>query len=145
VWRELVETFWPEHEFRPGASEASLAEAELSLGHPLPADLRTLLAESDGVDWSEVQLNLIWPLEQIVKTNLEFRSPQFDLRETSMPFEPLVFFADAGDGDQFAFARVSPPRDRDVFAWNHMDDSRSWVAPDLRTVIEWFADGRVKT
>ncbi len=143
MWRELVERFWPDHQFQPGAGEAALAEAERSLGHPLPADLRVLLAESDGVDWSEYQLSLIWPLDRIVKTNLEFRSPSFVLRGTSMPFEPLIFFADAGNGDQFAFARVSPPRDQDVFAWNHEDDSRSWVAPDLSTFIEWLSDGRV--
>jgi hypothetical protein len=141
----LVEQFWPDHEFRTGADEAVLAGAEMSLGHPLPADLRALLAESDGVTWSEYGLSLIWPVDRIVATNLEFRSEAFALRDTCMPFEPLVFFSDAGNGDQFAFARVSWPRDRDVFAWNHEDDSRKWVAPDLQHFLEWFSDGRIRT
>jgi len=32
----------------------------------------------------------------------------------------------------------------DVFVWNHEDDSRTWVAPDLRRYLEWWADGRIK-
>jgi hypothetical protein len=25
----------------------------------------------------------------------------------------------------------------DIFVWNHEDDSRSWLVPNLRTYFEW--------
>ncbi|MDD9943430.1 MAG: SMI1/KNR4 family protein [Myxococcales bacterium] len=63
-----------------------------------------------------------------------------------MPFDHLVFFADAGNGDQFALAvRGGQIRSPDVFVWNHEDDSRSWAAPDVRTYVEWWMTGRITT
>ena len=68
----------------------------------MPDELKALLSESNGVH-GEYELGLIWPIERIVKDNLEFRqTPVF--RDLYMPFDPLLFFADAGNGDQFAFA-----------------------------------------
>jgi len=64
-------------------------------------------------------------VERIAADNVGFRS-NADFRELYMPFDPLLFFADAGNGDQFAFPRT-PPRD-EVFVWDHEDDSRRWVA-----------------
>jgi SMI1-KNR4 cell-wall len=145
MWREWVERFYPVHGFRPGASEAMLAEAERRLGHHLPTDLRNLLAESDGVRFTEYDLHLIWKVDRIVVDNLGFRSVDHPLNEHCMPFDPLIFFADAGNGDLFGFPRVGSPRDRCVFAWDHEDDSRKWVAPDLLRFLEWSSDGRVKT
>jgi hypothetical protein len=66
-------------------------------------------------------------------------SPEF--AAIYMPFDPLLFFADAGNGDQFGFV----PRDsrRDAFVWNHEDDSRTWAAPDLSKYLEWWLGGRL--
>lgn len=142
VWRELVAQLYPVHEFRPGATEVALSAAEGQLRVQLPSDLRGVLAESDGVG-GEYGLGLVWPLSRIVEDNLRFRSdPGF--RELYMPFEPLLFFGDAGNGDQFAFRLVGPVRGDDVYGWNHEDDSRTWVAPDLRRYLEWWADGRIR-
>lgn len=30
-------------------------------------------------------------------------------------------------------------RSSDIFVWNHENDSRNWVAPDVRQFIEWWA------
>lgn len=49
----------------------------------------------------EYELRLIWSTEEIVQRNLHMRTSAA-LRESYMPFENLLFFADAGNGDQFA-------------------------------------------
>jgi len=141
MWRELVERWYPVHEFRPGATSEALTAAEQRIGHQLPGDLRELLAETDGVRGS-YGLGLIWPIERIVDENLMLRSEP-DFRDLSMPFEPLLFFGDAGNGDLFAFRLVSVLWDRDVYAWNHENDSRVWVASSLAQYLEWWSDGRI--
>ena len=144
MWRELIAKFYPDHEFRPGASEEQLTVAEARLGVALPAVIRDLLRDTNGA-FGEYSLGLVWPLERIVKDNLEFRSFP-DFRDLYMPFDPLLFFGDAGNGDQFAFVILDGVVQRpDVFVWNHEDDSRTWVAPDLERYFEWWADGRIKT
>jgi hypothetical protein len=80
-------------------------------------------------------------LERIVSDNLRFRAYP-DFRELDMPFDHLLFFADAGNGDQFAHAICAGTvRRPDVFVWNHEDDSRSWVAPDIYTYLKWWLSG----
>ena len=59
-----------------------------------------------------------------------------------MPFGPLLFFADAGNGDLFAL--LSRIDRSDVFAWNHEDDSRTWVAPSLAKYLKWLLTGQIK-
>lgn len=143
MWRELVQRFYPEHLFQAGTGEAAVSQAERRLGHPLPTDLRDLLGESNGV-FGAYGLGLVWPISRIVEDNLAFRT-NADFRELYMPFDSLLFFGDAGNGDQFAFRLVSVLWDKDIYAWNHEDDSRTWVAPDLAQYLEWWADGRIKT
>lgn len=145
TWRELVTLRYPARSFAAGASPESLARAESALGVQLPDDLRALLSETDGIEGEYgFGLGLIWTAARIASENLAFRA-QPDFRALYMPFEPLLFFGDAGNGDQFAFTILEGViRRPDVFAWNHEDDSRTWVAPDLRRYLEWWADGRIK-
>ncbi|MFE4588193.1 SMI1/KNR4 family protein [Streptomyces laurentii] len=59
-----------------------------------------------------------------------------------MPFDSLLFFADAGNGDLFALLpRIDRP---DVFVWNDEDDSRTWAAPSLATYLEWRSTGQIE-
>ena len=54
------------------------------------------------------------------------------------------FFGDAGNGDQFAYPIQNGKIQRnDIFVWNHEDDSRTWVAPDLKYYIEWWLTGKL--
>ena len=105
-------------------------------------ELRSLLLESNGVT-GEFGLGLIWPIERLEADNLEYRSnPEF--RELYMPFDPLLFFADAGNGDQFAFSILAGEvRRPDVFAWCHESDGRSWVAPTLEQYLERWLAGKI--
>lgn len=108
-----------------------------------PAELVDVLRESDGIQ-GEYGLGLLWPLAQVVTENLKFRT-QVDFRTLYMPFDHLLFFADAGNGDQFAFTILEGQiRRSDIFVWNHETDSRTWVAPSLETYFDWWLSGRIK-
>jgi hypothetical protein len=142
VWRELIQRSF-NAAVTDGVSAQALQVAEVDLGVPLPRGLRELLSETDGV-MGEYGLNLIWPLQRIVADNQAFRTNE-DFRQLYMPFDPLLFFGDAGNGDQFAFViRGGQVRSSDIFAWDHENDSRYWVAPDLRQFLEWWASGRIR-
>lgn len=143
MWKQLIEKLSPDHEFFPPALWADVTIAGEKLGVAFPDDLKGLLRETNGVH-GEYGLGLIWPVERIVEDNLNFRTSEL-FREIYMPFDALLFFADAGNGDQFAYpirnGLINRPH---VFAWNHEDDSRNWVAPSLAKYLEWWLDGTLK-
>jgi hypothetical protein len=143
MWRDFIQSLSSDCKFSSPSAFASLDAAQSNLAIEFPDELRALLAESNGV-LGKYGLGLVWPVERIVSDNLRFRA-NADFRELYMPFDCLLFFADAGNGDQFAFSICAGSiRREDVFAWNHEDDSRSWVAPSLRTYLEWWVGGRIK-
>jgi cell wall assembly regulator SMI1 len=143
MWKQLIASLTPDHAFGPPAAWAEIALAEEKLGVQFPADLRDLLLETNGVQ-GEYDLGLIWPVEQIVADNRNFRTSE-NFQERYMPFDPLLFFADAGNGDQFAFPiQKQTVRRNDVFAWNHENDSRTWVAPSLAKYLEWWLNDTIK-
>ncbi|MGW3204290.1 SMI1/KNR4 family protein [Streptomyces sp. NPDC001135] len=130
MWKEIAAEAYPGAEFTGPAAAAGLTEAGRRLGLPLPAELVSLLGETDGIVGHD-GVDTVWPLERIVRDNLQFRSdPAF--AALYMPFDPLLFFGDGG-GDQFAFVRT--PARPDVFVWEHEDDSRRWAARDLRDYL----------
>ncbi|QDU86878.1 SMI1 / KNR4 family protein [Pirellulimonas nuda] len=141
-WREMLRGLSSDCEFSPPTTEYQLESSERELGAGLPDDLRSLLSETNGVT-AEYGVALIWPIERILNDNMAFRSnPEF--RELYMPFEPLLFFADAGNGDQFGFSVLAGcVRRTDVFTWNHEDDSRTWVAPTLARYLEGWLSGQI--
>ena len=140
MWRERILGWEPDAGFHDGASEAAIRACEAALGQGLPHDLAELLRESDGVE-GEYGLGLIWPVERIRTDNLAFRSDSTFAR-LYMPFDPLMFFADAGNGDQFAFVMLDRPVD--VFVWDHETDSRTMIAPSLATYLQWWLDGTLQ-
>jgi hypothetical protein len=140
VWQERISGWTDDVTFHEGASEVAIHACEAALGQVLPPDLNELLLETNGVD-GEFGLGLIWPIERIHADNLGFRT-NATFTSLYMPFQPLLFFADAGNGDQFAF--VMRDRPADVFVWDHETDSRTMVAPNLGTYLEWWLDGRIR-
>ena len=146
-WKEYIQTICvqakcEEANFSEPAEEQALSAAETQLGMRLPQELRELLAESNGV-LGEYDLALIWPIERILSDNRLFREDE-SFKTLYMPFDGLLFFADAGNGDQFAFAVAGGQvRRPDIFVWNHEDDSRTWLAKDLRDYLEGWVSGRI--
>lgn len=140
-WRKLLEQWTDKCEFSSPASDEMLSSTEKSLGVALPEELRDVLTESNGI-LGEYGLGLIWNTERIKKDNLAFR---LEYRDIYMPFDSLLFFADAGNGDQFAFAVLNGMvRKSNIFAWNHEDDSRNWVAPSLEEYLQGWLTGNIK-
>jgi hypothetical protein len=141
-WKQHIQAICAQASFSEPVEEQALSAAETQLGMPLPPALRELLAESNGVR-GEYDLALIWPIERIVADNRLFREDE-SFRDLYMPFDGLLFFADAGNGDQFAFAVAGGQvRRPDIFVWNHEEDSRRWLAKDLRDYLEGWISGRI--
>jgi hypothetical protein len=139
MWREYVLSFHPPALFDEPAAPDAIAGAERRLGVRLPRDLVSLLRESDGVR-GEYELAAVWPADRIAHDNLEFRGSH-SFRDLYMPFDALLFFGDAGNGDQFAFPITSRGVGDQVFVWDHESDSRSWYAQSLRMYLKWFLTG----
>lgn len=143
MWREYISSLSDKAVFASPASWAVMDLAERALGVKFPDELRELLTESDGVE-GEYGLGLLWPAERIHEDNLSVRS-NGSFKDLYMPFDCLLFFADAGNGDQFAYPiQNGEIRRNDVFVWNHEDDSRTWVAPSLKQYFEWWPAGKLK-
>ena len=140
MWTDLIAALPGETTLHPPAPEAAVHECRRLLSQPVPDELAALLRETNGVD-GEYDAGLIWPIERITTDNLAFRR-NADFQQLYMPFDPLLFFADAGNGDQFAL--VPHTGRSDVFAWDHENDSRIWVAPGLSQYLEWWLTDQIK-
>ncbi|MFJ1796908.1 SMI1/KNR4 family protein [Kitasatospora griseola] len=131
MWRQVVQEVFPEAGFQEPAQASEIVEAEKRLGRTLPAELRQLLLESDGVI-GRTHVDTVWTVDRIVRRNLLFWSDE-SFAQLYMPFDALLFFGDNGGGDQFAL--VQKPERPDVFVWEHESDSRRWVANNLRDYL----------
>jgi hypothetical protein len=131
-WKALVLSVASDAKFREPSIETSLTAAENALGVHLPEQLRELLKETDGIT-ADYGSGVIWSIETILQQNRIFRTKQ-DFRELYMPFDHLLFFGDAGGGDQFAFAIDADGqlRKNDIYRWEHETDARSWFAGHLK-------------
>ena len=148
MWRELINDVVAQTpdttkiRYASGANEEELLALETSLGVALPEDLAALLRESNGV-LDEYGLHIIWSTEEIERYNHEMRSLSV-YTEFYMPFVNMLFFADAGNGDCFAFPIIQGKvEETSVFAWNHEDDSRVVVAYSLRSYLERWLSGEL--
>lgn len=142
-WREYIQSLTTDATFLPPATLGEIEKVEASLGVLFPEKLKSLLKESDGIE-GPFGLGLIWSIERIRKDNLNFRK-FLNYEEIYMPFDHLLFFADAGNGDQFAFGILNGKiRKPDIYVWNHEDDSRSWIAPSLEIYFDWWMNGKLK-
>lgn len=118
-----------------------------------PQELLDLYQQTNGIsEYLNVEgyLNnekigeLIWPIERVIETNLEFRTYP-DFKDLYMSFDQILFVADAGNGDLFGFITLNGNFDRDdIFVWNHENDSREWVAPSLSKFVEGWLNGSIK-
>src|ERR1700674_391202 len=98
-WREYIAGISADAEFNPPASASEVAAAETVLKVKLPKELKELLRQCNGVS-GPYGIAFIWSTAEIAKRNIEMRSyPGFE--KLYMPFDPLLFFGDAGNGDLF--------------------------------------------
>ena len=140
MWKQLVESLEKDAEFFAPATPEQTYQVEEMLRVELPEELKSLLAESNGI-FGSYGLGLIWPTQRISEDNLAFRR-DFEPGDLYEEFDTLLFFADAGNGDQFAY-KITDGRilTREIYAWNHEDDSRTVVAPSLKDYLEgWLQE-----
>ncbi len=130
---------WGEAEFSEPATPDELDAAEARLGHRLPEGLRSLLAECNGIV-GDTGLGLLWDAARIGEQNEVFRTHK-DFPELYMPFEGLVFFGDAGNGDQF-FMSLSGLHE--IYLWDHETDSRVHVAWSVLDYLEKSMQDRLE-
>ena len=143
MWLELISKLEQDSNFHSPATLYDVVSVESELEISLPKELKDLLEESNGVE-GVYGLGLIWNTERIKRDNLAFRASAH-FKDLYMPFDHLLFFADAGNGDQFAFAILNREiRNPDIFVWNHENDSREWIAPSLEKHLEWWLSGKLK-
>ena len=140
AWRAFVLGLSQAARFAPPADDEAIRRCELSPGIALPPDLRRLFQETDGVVGIFGQ-EVIWPVARIDRDNHMFRGNR-DFLDLYMPFYPLLFFGEWGNGDQFAFPiQAGAIRNHDVFIWDHETDGRAWFAsmsPWLLPCIELY-------
>ena len=142
MWIDFINSLSDTCKFLQPASEKDITGAETALNIELPEELKNLLIESNGVI-GEYGVDLVWTLERIVQDNISFRRSE-DFKELYMPFDHLLFFADAGNGDQFAFSILNGSITKDdIYVWNHEDDSRTWIASSLKRFIEGWLNGSI--
>lgn len=149
MWQELISeltrkvTYPFEIAYAAGAREEQLTALGNALGVVLPEDLATLLRESNGVR-DQYGLHIIWSTEEIEQYNHEMCSLEI-YAEMYMSFTDMLFFADAENGDRFAFPILQGKvKATSVFAWDHEDDSRTIVAFSLRSYLERLLSGKIK-
>nr|WP_184174614.1 SMI1/KNR4 family protein [Rhabdobacter roseus] len=113
----------------------------------LPKELEELYRQTNGIIQTingEKIGELIWTIERVIETNKKYRTLP-DFKELYMSFEQLLFFSDAGNGDLFGFVTLNGRFEKnDIFVWNHEEDSRTWIAPNLKMFIEWWTNGKIK-
>ena len=131
MWIKLITQICPHATFGAGATEGDLDIVEKRLGQFIPAELRALLGETDGVR-DKFGVEVIWSVDRILRDNEDFRDNE-SFTELYMPLAPLMFFGDLGSGDQCAFVRQ--PERPDVFVWNHETDDRRLAANDLADYV----------
>ena len=136
-WHELIQGINANCRFAPPASEEVLTEVEEALGVAIPDELLALWRESNGI--MDKYGSGVWSAEETIRENLELRSYP-EQNDLYMPFDPLFCFAGAGNGDLFFFPiQAGGIHKRDIFLWDHENDSRTWVANDLETYADrWF-------
>ena len=135
--------------FYPPAPREAIDECSEHLGVVFPAELESLLFQTNGVSErvstaaGEVDLGyFLFPVENILEINTSLRTQTANY---TMPLDSLLFFADDGMGDYFGFAVVGGivPHSR-IYFWNHEDDSRSSIAPSLEYFVENWLLGKIK-
>lgn len=131
MWRELIERLDAEATFHPPATLEQLQAVESRLGVALPAELRDLLLDTNGVEVA-YGTGLVWPTEEMAKRNLDMRS-EWRRGEWAgvMPFDHLLFFGALGNGDLVCFPITAQGVRNRVFLWDHEDDSRTSSATSL--------------
>ncbi|MES5865819.1 SMI1/KNR4 family protein [Bacillus cereus group sp. RP32] len=142
-WANFIKNISTDYKFNRPATEATITKIEDMFQVKLPDELRNILFETNGIEYSEFNLPLVWNTDRVQKENYKMRNEKF-FKEMYMPFDSLLFIADAGNGDLFGYRVLNGLiNNYDIYIWNHENDSRTWVAPNLQIFIERWYKGKI--
>ncbi|MGG0177391.1 SMI1/KNR4 family protein [Gottfriedia acidiceleris] len=140
MWKDLLKNISEEAEFNEPATQNQIEEIQAKFNLELPNELINFLKETNGIDVGGVR---IWSTKEIIEENVDRRTDEI-FKDTYMPFDCLLFFGDAGNGDLFGFSIVNGDiQSNNIFVWNHEDDSRTWIAPYLEEFLVWWSEGTI--
>ncbi|PDZ02339.1 SMI1/KNR4 family protein [Bacillus cereus] len=141
MWKETIHSISSNLSLKNPAMKEELIEIQKCLLVELPNDLSQLLQETNGI--AGEYGDFIWSASKIKRENMNMRYI-VDFKDLYMPFDCLLFFADGGNGDLFGYSILNGIVQRDdIYVWNHENDSRTWVAPSLKTFMEWWESGKI--
>lgn len=147
-WQKIIneiENQLTKYQLNKPIHKASKIALELEV--EIPVELDEFYKETNGISEimdSETIGYLIWGIERVIQENREFRTIR-SYKELYMPFDCMLFIGDAGNGDNFGYSiQQKRIRKTDIFSWNHEDDSRIWVAPNLEIFVKWWTSGKIK-
>lgn len=139
-WTALLETAGGAVRRRAPASEAAIRDAEEQLGHPLPGQLASLLAETDGFYDLDARYEPCWSLQRVVDENQRVR------REALLPgASHALCFGDNGAGEPFLHRRTERGWDEAVLVWNWIDGAARVLAPSLSIFWAGWCSGDIKS
>ena len=142
MWKDYIRSVTKGYDYKKPATKTEIGQINQKLNVELPNDLLELFNETNGV-FDEFDYPLIWATDQIVKENLFFRN-FVDYKDIYMPFDHLLFFSNAGNGDLFGYPVLNGVIQRDdIFVWDHETDSRKMIASSLKDFIEGWTSGRI--
>lgn len=145
MWRELIQSYTQNGVLTGPASDSEIEWVEGTLEAKMPASLRALLRESDGLavrlslpgEGDEVK-SVVWSTDEMISQNLELRvNDPIHGKDKTYPY---LFFASETNGDPMAFVvENGQAKDAPIVVLSH--DNR-WEKrtrdTDLRGYIEAF-------
>ncbi|QWG34140.1 SMI1/KNR4 family protein [Bacillus mycoides] len=141
MWKNIIRSISLDLRLKNPATKDELTEVQKYLHVELPNDLSHLLQETNGIEGEYG--DFIWDASRIKTENMNMRNTVV-FKDLYMPFDCLLFFADGGNGDLFGYSILNGIVQRDdIYVWNHENDSRTWVAPSLKTFMKWWGSGKI--
>lgn len=130
----------------PAVSESDLQAVQVALGLIFPDELLHFYRQTNGLgEWLDgMEIGeLIWNLERLSEENQHYRTaPLF--KDIYLPFDSLLFFGASGMGDLFGYlVENKKVKDDGIWVWNHEDDSREPVAPNLESFVRGWKSGTI--
>lgn len=141
MWKNIIRSISLDLRLKNPATKDELTEVQKYLHVELPNDLSHLLQETNGIEGEYG--DFIWDASRIKTENMNMRNTVV-FKDLYMPFDCLLFFADGGNGDLFGYSILNGIVQRDdIYVWNHENDSRTCVAPSLKTFMKWWGSGKI--
>ncbi|KAB2440850.1 SMI1/KNR4 family protein [Bacillus luti] len=141
MWKNTIHSISSNLGLKNPTTNDELTDIQKCLHVELPNDLYQLLQETNGIEGEYG--DFIWSASKITTENMNMRNI-VDFKDLYMPFDCLLFFADGGNGDLFGYSILNGKVQRDdIYVWNHENDSRTWVAPSLKTFMEWWESRKI--